>query len=80
MQGVGFRYTTREIAARFPLTGLVRNLPDGNVEIIAEGGERSLQEFWAALKQARVYRYVTREHVSWAPARGGYGEFTISHF
>ena len=38
VQGVGFRYTTRSVASRFAVTGYVRNLPDGRVELVAEGG------------------------------------------
>jgi len=37
VQGVGFRFTAFNIADRYQLTGLVRNLPDGNVEMIAQG-------------------------------------------
>ncbi len=37
VQGVGFRYTTLELAMNAGLTGWVRNLPDGRVELLAEG-------------------------------------------
>ena len=37
VQGIGFRFTTLNIANRCNLTGLVRNLPDGSVEMIAQG-------------------------------------------
>ena len=37
VQGVGFRYTARTIAYRHQLTGFVRNLPDGTVEMLAQG-------------------------------------------
>ena len=78
MQGVGFRVATVGIAARFAVTGLVRNLPDGNVEIVAEGAEAAIHDFLSALHQNRVYRYVTREHVAWSPARGDRADFSIS--
>ena len=45
VQGVGFRYTTASIARRFPVTGYVRNLPDGSVELAAEGTADVLDEF-----------------------------------
>ena len=38
VQGVGFRYSTREVACGYEVTGRVRNLPDGRVELVAEGG------------------------------------------
>ncbi|MCA9149692.1 MAG: acylphosphatase [Planctomycetales bacterium] len=37
VQGVGFRYTTQRIAKQFPVTGYVRNLNDGSVELLVEG-------------------------------------------
>jgi len=60
VQGVGFRYFTQDTARREGLTGIVRNLPDGRVEAVAEGDADSLQRFEAALRQgpsrARVDR------------------------
>ena len=37
VQGVGFRFTALDVANRYQLTGLVRNLPNGFVEMIAQG-------------------------------------------
>ena len=37
VQGVGFRYQTHRVAAGFEVTGTVRNLPNGRVELVAEG-------------------------------------------
>jgi len=37
VQGVGFRYTARRLAERRQVTGFVKNLPDGQVELVAEG-------------------------------------------
>ncbi len=37
VQGVGFRYTCHRIAIRYDLTGFVKNLPDGSVEMLAQG-------------------------------------------
>ena len=58
MQGVGFRYFTQDTARREGLSGVVRNLPDGRVEAVAEGDRESLDRFEAALRrgpsQARV--------------------------
>ena len=43
VQGVSFRWHTREYAQRFDLAGWVRNLPDGRVEVMAEGDEDGLR-------------------------------------
>ena len=45
VQGVGFRYTTRSAARNYEVTGYVRNLPDGNVEVVAEGSADQLDRF-----------------------------------
>lgn len=51
VQGVGFRYGTNQIANRLEITGSVRNLPDGTVEIIAEGAADILDSFIELIKQ-----------------------------
>ena len=45
VQGVGFRYSARHAALQFGIMGFVRNLPDGNVYVEAEGTELQLQDF-----------------------------------
>ena len=45
VQGVGFRYFTEAAAAREGLHGWVRNLPDGSVEIVAEGEAEAIERF-----------------------------------
>ena len=45
VQGVGFRYFVRGRALKNNIKGLVRNLPDGSVEIFAEGDEGNLSNF-----------------------------------
>ncbi len=52
VQGVGFRYTAQQIAAGFRVTGFVRNLPDGTVELLAQGAERDLTAFLDAVRAA----------------------------
>jgi acylphosphatase len=45
VQGVGFRYTTRQIARQFDVTGFVRNLPDGQVHLVVEGQSAEIRQF-----------------------------------
>jgi acylphosphatase len=45
VQGVGFRFFTQRVAARYQIRGYVRNLEDGRVEAFAQGGERSVEAF-----------------------------------
>ncbi|MBI3860605.1 MAG: acylphosphatase [Planctomycetia bacterium] len=42
VQGVGFRYTVRSIARLHPVTGYVKNLPDGSVELVAQGDQPAI--------------------------------------
>ncbi len=60
VQGVGFRHWTRRTAERLGISGSVRNLPDGSVEVHAAGSEQSLRRFEEALREgpppARVER------------------------
>ena len=45
VQGVGFRYYTYKVAKRYGVKGYVRNMPDGSVEVVAEGEESAMEKF-----------------------------------
>lgn len=79
VQGVGFRATTCLVAAKFPVTGYVMNMHDGSVEIVAEGAERAVNEFWCALRRAHCYRFVTSERPCWSESRGAWKDFSIRY-
>ena len=63
VQGVGFRATVHNVAQRFPVTGYVRNLPDGTVELVADGLVGDLEAFLIAVGD-QVSRYVTKADVT----------------
>jgi acylphosphatase len=50
VQGVGFRFTCQSLARGFEVVGFVRNLPDGRVELVAEGESRELEAFLASIR------------------------------
>ena len=54
VQGVGFRYTTKQIAMGFDVTGWVKNLVDGRVELQVEGEEDDVAEFLEELEENSV--------------------------
>jgi acylphosphatase len=54
VQGVGFRYATKELARGYDVLGTVRNLPDGTVELIISGDENELADFLHELRQESV--------------------------
>ena len=51
VQGVGFRYFTRDRAQHYGLTGRVKNLPDGDVEFEAQGAGRDIDAFVAEIRK-----------------------------
>jgi len=65
VQGVGYRWFVRRAAGRLGLSGIARNLPDGDVEVLAEGTDESLQELERELRRgpsaSRVERVEKRE-------------------
>jgi acylphosphatase len=78
VQGVGFRYTTRSVATGFEVTGTIRNLPDGRVELVAEGDERELNAFRQAIRDAGLGHFIRDEQVHWSEAQGGLRGFEIA--
>ena len=60
VQGVGFRWFVREAAHRLSLAGWVRNLPDGSVEVAADGDEESIEAFRASLVKGPAGASVAR--------------------
>ncbi|MCI0464913.1 MAG: acylphosphatase [Gemmataceae bacterium] len=57
VQGVGFRYTTRNLAEGFAVAGYVRNLPEGTVELLAQGEAAEVQRFLDAVAR-RMAGYI----------------------
>ncbi len=60
VQGVCFRMYTQKEAAALGLTGWVRNLPDGRVEVMASGEEEQLNQLQEWLKQGPEMAKVTK--------------------
>jgi acylphosphatase len=79
VQGVGFRYTVKSVALGFEVTGTVRNLTDGRVELIAEGKRAELEEFRRAIQDSDVGALIRNEELSWGEAAGDFRGFDIIH-
>ena len=77
VQGGGFRYTTKTVACGFDVTGEVRNLSDGRVELVAEGARPELEEFQKAIQDSEVGRFVRQEEVAWSAAKNEFRGFEI---
>jgi acylphosphatase len=79
VQGVGFRYFTYREATALDLTGYVKNLVDGSVEVFSEGPKSSLQEFLKIIRIGPRFGYVKDIKIEWLPYEKKYEKFSISH-
>jgi acylphosphatase len=77
VQGVGFRFFTREAAAREGITGWVRNCPDGRVEVLAEGESESLLRFEGAIRHGPPRARVEAFEREARPPTGDHRWFTV---
>ena len=78
VQRVGFRYRAVEIAREFPVTGWVKNLSTGQVELWAEGDEDSVKAFLAAIRAAWG-SFIRSEQTDWEQVTGGYTSFDVAY-
>lgn len=76
VQGVGFRYKSEELAARFNVAGYVRNLDDGRVELVAEGTAQTVNDFLHAIA-TRMRDHIERVESYDGPFTGEFDEFRI---
>ncbi len=59
VQGVGFRYSTRQVAKEYEVTGRVANLADGRVHLVAEGRKREVDAFVASVEE-RLHSHIRK--------------------
>ncbi len=77
VQGVGFRAIVRRLARSWGATGFVRNLPDGRVELLAEGDVEAVEGLLAAIDRAFSGPNHGREAADEPPGSPRYPDFTI---
>jgi acylphosphatase len=77
VQGVGFRYSVKSVATGFEVTGSVRNLPGGGVELVAEGAKDELEAFRQAIRESGMDHFIRQEDVSWQDASSEFRGFEI---
>lgn len=77
VQGVGFRYQTLQVAREFEVSGYVRNLADGRVELVAEGQQREVLAFAAEVAD-RLDIYIRKAERSDGFREARYKGFTIA--
>ncbi|OGX43792.1 MAG: hypothetical protein A3G38_04325 [Omnitrophica WOR_2 bacterium RIFCSPLOWO2_12_FULL_51_8] len=76
VQGVGFRFSARQIAGNLGIVGWVKNLSDGRVELIAQAEERALKDFLSQLKRL-FSAYINDIQLDWQEPRTEYREFRV---
>ena len=77
VQGVGFRYATKQLAKGFDVLGWVRNLPDGSVELQVMGEEDELDDFIQELHDSPIGRHIQEQTERRVPLLEDVSGFTI---
>lgn len=78
VQGVGFRYTVKDIARGFDVIGWVRNLPDGTVELQAMGERDELEDFLHEIRvESPLAGHIGNHYVTDMPPLEGVTGFSI---
>lgn len=78
VQGVGFRFTAHGVAQSFAVSGFVVNLPDGRVELVAEGEENEVKRCLFDLSRT-MDRFIGDHVVTWEEDRGEFSGFTVRY-
>jgi acylphosphatase len=75
VQGVGFRWWTRHRAAELALAGYARNLPDGTVEVVAEGPRSACRQLLELLRSEHAPGRVEQVAERWETGTGAFTGF-----
>jgi len=79
VQGVGFRYTVRHLAKGFDLTGFVRNLSDGRVELQTTGEEGEVNAFLEAIERSELRAHIRKQTRATLDDQPAFNGFEIRH-
>ena len=79
VQGVGFRWSVKDVAKGFEVIGWVRNLPDGRVELQVGGDEAEVRAFLEAIDQSHLRAHIRKQNESVLPQAPATRGFEIRH-
>ncbi len=77
VQGVSFRYFVYEKARELGLVGTVKNMPEGEVSIVAEGEEAALQELLESVTRGPRFAKIEKVESTWKESTGEFAKFSI---
>ena len=77
VQGIGYRFFVIRKAQEYHIKGYVRNLPDRNVEVVAEGDKGMLSEFIEKLRIGPAAAHVTGIDVGWSEQEPEFTDFDV---
>jgi len=75
---VGFRYTVKSLVPGYDVLGIIRNLPDGRVEMVAEGERTELEAFLQAVRDSGLRRNIRDEEIEFAESQDNFRGFEIT--
>ncbi len=78
VQGVGFRYHTYQKARQLQVVGWVRNLPDGRVQVLAEGESDIIDQLISELKSGPSFSQVQNIEIEWSEPTGQHSSFEVT--
>ncbi len=76
VQGIGFRFTAERMANDYGVKGYVKNLYNGNVELVAEAEEKALKDFLQAIVEDMGNK-IDNYSVDWQDPTGEFNRFEI---
>lgn len=79
VQGVNFRYYTLQQARQLGITGYVRNLWDGTVQVVAEGQRENVTRLLNWLRKGPRMAFVEKVDVQWLPHTGEFQRFEVRY-
>ena len=77
VQGVGFRFTAKNLAREHRIKGWVRNLDDGRVEVVAQASEEAISEFISDLKES-FKNYISDVNINYDYIAEDFKDFNIA--
>jgi len=77
VQGVGFRWTVKNLAREFEVAGTVKNLPDGRVELLVQGDADEVEDFLEAIRDSTLAGHISTETPTPLPREPGLRGFLI---